>query len=218
MRDIYLFSGLGADMRVFQNMNFGEHRVHYIEWMAPIEGETLSDYSFRIAGGIQSHNPVLIGVSFGGVVALETARHLPNCQIIAISSVVRTKSLPWYFRAAGKLRVHRLVPKSMMKQSNRIIEWLFGVVNNDERKLLRSILLDSSPEFTSWAVERLLSWKNDSVPANLITIHGTKDRLLPSREAKHHIDGGGHFMIATHASIISSLIRQILDAPSNGLD
>ena len=35
MNRIYIFSGLGVDRRVFDNIDFGELNVEFIDWISP---------------------------------------------------------------------------------------------------------------------------------------------------------------------------------------
>lgn len=37
MKPIYLFSGLGADKRVFEELDFSEYNPTFIQWIQPIE-------------------------------------------------------------------------------------------------------------------------------------------------------------------------------------
>ena len=41
----YVFSGLGADERVFKNLSFGEAEVEHIHWIPPLATETLAQYA-----------------------------------------------------------------------------------------------------------------------------------------------------------------------------
>jgi esterase/lipase len=47
----------------------------------------LDDYAKRIAKKIKRENPVLIGVSFGGILVQEMAKHINTRKVIIISSV-----------------------------------------------------------------------------------------------------------------------------------
>ncbi|WP_333853837.1 hypothetical protein [Epilithonimonas sp.] len=41
MNKIYVFSGLGVDKRVFDNIDFGTLDVEFIDWIEPLENESL---------------------------------------------------------------------------------------------------------------------------------------------------------------------------------
>ncbi|MCH5689430.1 alpha/beta hydrolase [Niabella sp. W65] len=56
--------------------------------------EPYKDYVLRMAEKIQEDNPVIIGVSFGGMVALEIAKIRPVKQVILVSSIKIPTSCP----------------------------------------------------------------------------------------------------------------------------
>jgi hypothetical protein len=46
---IYLISGLGADERVFQNLDFGRLKPTFIKWIEPRDNETIQKYALRLS-------------------------------------------------------------------------------------------------------------------------------------------------------------------------
>ena len=46
---IYLISGLGADERVFQNLDFGRLRPTFIQWIEPKDNESIQEYALRLS-------------------------------------------------------------------------------------------------------------------------------------------------------------------------
>jgi hypothetical protein len=67
--DVYCLSGLGADARAFRNLDFTGYRVHHVAWEKPVRNESIAHYAARISRHIASQNPVLIGLSFGGIMS-----------------------------------------------------------------------------------------------------------------------------------------------------
>jgi esterase/lipase len=67
----YLISGLGADERVFDYLDVKAH-TSVIKWLEPEYKESLEDYTQRLSFRInQTEEFGIIGVSFGGIVAIE---------------------------------------------------------------------------------------------------------------------------------------------------
>ena len=62
----YVFSGLGADERVFKNLSFGDTEVEHIQWIPPLATETLAQYAQRIAQRITVPHPMLLFRGDGG--------------------------------------------------------------------------------------------------------------------------------------------------------
>ena len=44
MNKIYVFSGLGVDKRVYDNIDFGTLDVEFIDWIEPLKNESLENY------------------------------------------------------------------------------------------------------------------------------------------------------------------------------
>lgn len=194
----YLIPGLGADERVFQFLRLvGE--VHILRWLAPQSlAETLPHYAARLAAGVPDGRPCyLVGVSFGGVLALEIAQLRPLARVVLISSFAGPQELPWLGRVARATGLHHLVPPQLLPRLPRVAQWLFGVQNGREYQLLRQILRDTDPRFTRWAIARLLHWSGRTAPPT-VRIHGTEDRLP-----------GGHLIIISQAREISRILNEL---------
>ncbi|MCC6370135.1 MAG: alpha/beta hydrolase [Bacteroidia bacterium] len=196
---------------MFVNLNLSDYHAHFIKWIEPLPEERLEDYAKRLLSQITTNSkPTLIGLSFGGVMAIEVSKLIAYENIILISSFKTTTELPWYFRLAALLKLDVLVPASLLKKSGPINYWLFGVDEAAEKKLLQNILEDTSPLFLKWAIHQLLNWKNKTVPERIYHIHGNKDRLLPIKYLRcdKAVLNGGHFMILNKADEINDLLRQ----------
>jgi pimeloyl-ACP methyl ester carboxylesterase len=212
----YLIPGLGADERVFQFLHLvGE--VHVLRWLTPQNPrETLPHYAARLAAAVPENQPCwLVGVSFGGVLALEIAQLRPRARVVLISSFTGPRELPWLGRLARTTGLHHLVPPQLLPRLPRVAQWLFGVRNGREYQLLRQILRDTDPHFTRWAIARLLAWPG--LPATpTIRIHGTGDRLLPAgATASRHLLSGGHLIIISQAREISRLLNELGELPTS---
>ena len=69
-KNIYFVPGLAASSSIFEFLELptDKYELHFLEWILPIsEQETIESYSKRMAALVTSKNPILIGVSFGGV-------------------------------------------------------------------------------------------------------------------------------------------------------
>ena len=60
--------GMAASPRIFEYLNLPEeYQVIKLSWMTPKNKEPLAAYAKRMAERIEHKNPVLLGVSFGGI-------------------------------------------------------------------------------------------------------------------------------------------------------
>ena len=207
---LYLFSGLGADERVFQRLDLSGFTVVFIQWLVPHDKETMEQYAARLLDQIQSTKPTLIGLSFGGIIAVEVARQIDTEQVILISSAKTKNEIPFYYRLAGKLNLHKLLPVALLKRSNFITDWFFGVNSAFEKQLLKQILADTDPAFLKWAIDKVVKWKNQALTPNLFHIHGTGDRILPAGFVASDaiVKDGGHFMIGNKAEELNQILQQ----------
>lgn len=209
--NIYIFSGLGTDHRVFQRINFGEWNPIFIQWISPIKAETIEEYALRLSKQIIEENPTIIGLSFGGMIAIEVSKLVNPTQLILLATAKNRKEIPWYYKTAGKISLHKLLPARLLTRSNAISNWFFGTIDAFDRNLLKEILRETDPVFLKWAIDQIVKWSNETVIKNTIHIHGTNDRILPKRfvNADYSIENGGHFMTVNKAEEISLLIRKI---------
>ena len=210
--NIYCISGLGADKRAFKHLTINRNLIH-IEWLKPTKDESLSYYCIRLAEQINTKEPfILLGLSFGGVVACEIAKFLKPEKVILLSSITNKQDLPLLFRVIGSTGIHKVIPASWMNPPMSLAYWFFGVKKKESKQLLKEIFADTDQGFLKWAIGRLLSNEEIVAPDNLIRIHGTNDKLLPLREKKEviKIEGGGHFMVIEQAAEVSKELNMHL--------
>ncbi len=109
-KELYIFSGLGADERVFQRLDFPGFSTTFIKWIVPQDKETIENYATRLLDQITTTNPTLIGLSFGGLIAVEVAKQIDTEKVILIASAKTKKEIPFYYRFAGQLGLQKLLP------------------------------------------------------------------------------------------------------------
>jgi pimeloyl-ACP methyl ester carboxylesterase len=214
---IYFFSGLGADKRAFKKIILPQTlTIRHIDWLDNSNNESLLNYCKRISKLIDTSEPFsFVGLSFGGIIAVELTKILNPKQVIIISSISTQKELPMNFIGnilLRKLNLYKLIPSSFFKSVNSITFWYFGTRTKNEKDLLRQIINDTPPKFAKWAIGRIFKWENNSRPLNLFHIHGSADKIFPIKKilADIVIPGGGHFMIYSHAEEISKILTEQL--------
>jgi len=210
MREIYLLSGLGADKRVFDFVDFSGFKVNHVEWIAPNDSESVESYVTRLLGQIRTNRPIIIGVSFGGMMTVEIAKQIETEKVILISSAKTRFEIPFYFRIIGQLGLNKLVPSSIFKTVNSLTYWFFGTKTKKENELLKAIIKETDNKFLSWAIDKIVNWRNMTMLTNLTHIHGTNDKILPLKTADIKVSNGGHLMIVNKGKDIGGLVRQIL--------
>lgn len=210
---VYLISGLGADERVFSRIKLppGYEPVH-LDWITPLKDEPLDDYAKRFSKRISSGEDfILIGVSFGGMLASEIAKILPPKKLIIISSVSCYDELPWYFRRAGKLGLQGIITPGFYKRAT-LINRFMGAGDSEMKEIVYDYVRKADPEFIRWALNAILHWKHKDRLPGLIHIQGSNDHLLPCKYVNpdYVIQKGGHLMIFNRAGEISEILKKIL--------
>ena len=213
MKTVYFFSGLGADERVFQFLDLSFCKPVFIQWNLPLENESIEDYASRLLEQIKDEAPILIGVSFGGMMAVEVVKLITTEKVILISSAKSKHEIPFYFKAAGKIHAHKFIPTSLLQNFNRINNFLFGVKTEEEKVLLKSIIQETNPQFLEWAMDKIMHWQNECIPNKLVHIHGSNDKILPINFVKADImiENGTHFMIVQHSLEIGKIMKASLN-------
>jgi len=204
---LYGISGLGADKRVFQNLTI-ECELIPIDWIEPKKNETIEEYSIRLSRKINTAEKFgIIGVSFGGLVAIEMSKKMNPTLTILISSAETKKELRVIYRIFGKSKLVNLMPTQLFDPPKKIAHWIFGA---KDKQLLNQILDDTDLNFAKWAVKELVNWKNEEKLINpILKIGGTHDKLIPTKDTNTKlIERGEHFMIVDRANEISEMINE----------
>lgn len=212
MQSVYFISGLGADKRAFSFLDLSFCNPIFIDWMEPLPKETLQQYALRMYQQITDVNPVIVGLSFGGMLTTEMANASPNIKAIIISSNKLPTEFPRLLKIGKVFPVYKWTSGSFNKKFNQTFSWFLGVKGTEQRKVRQDLIRDSDPKFTKWAIEAILHWKNKTIPKNIVHIHGTADKLLPYRyvKADHTIKDGEHLMVMDKAGEISALLKKLI--------
>ena len=213
MKPVYCISGLGADEKVFSNLQMKGYQLQYIPWLKPDKNEPLDLYAKRMAEPIKDDSPVLIGVSFGGMMGIEIAKQLPLRKLFIISSIKTTNELPGWMKIAGTMKLNKLLPLQSYRYSERIDSNRLGVTSIEEKEMVKAYRKSADPTYLHWAIDKVVNWKNNWNPDNLVHIHGDKDKIFPIKKIHptHIIKEGTHMMIFNRAREISAFIEKELE-------
>lgn len=212
MKKIYFISGLGADKRIFSFLDLSFCEPIFIDWIAPLPKESLTDYALRLRKSVKEESPNIIGISFGGMLVTEMAKADRTMKGIIISSNKTQTEFPVRWKLAKYFPVYQWLPDSILKRIMLSSKWILGVKGKEQSVLLNQIISDADIPFTKWAIHAILNWKNKEIPGNIIHIHGTADRLLPYSlvNANYIIESGTHVMPMDQHVELSALLRQLI--------
>ena len=209
----YFISGLAADERVFKYIDLGSgYEIVHLTWITPLRDESLPAYAARLAERIDTREPfVLVGLSFGGMLVTEIAKLHKPVKTILLASIPTSRQLPGYFRVAGALRLHKVIPIQLIKTAARLKRFITNETSAD-KKLIWQVINESDPVLIRWSMGAILAWKNEEIPATVYQIHGTRDELLPLRYTRpqHVIPKAGHLFILTRAQEVNKILQGLL--------
>ena len=95
--------GMAASPKIFEFIDLSDKfEIFCLSWITPKQDELLSDYAKRMCNNVKHKNPVLLGVSFGGILVQEMAKYISVHQIIIISSVKSRIELSFPMKMAKK--------------------------------------------------------------------------------------------------------------------
>jgi pimeloyl-ACP methyl ester carboxylesterase len=211
-RNIYCISGLGTDKQVFRNISLPDIRFVHLQWLQHEHKESLASYSARMASQINEPDPIIIGLSFGAMIGIEIARQQSVKKLIIISGVKTSRELPRWMRVAGKWQMHKWFPVRSNVLTERYDNRMLGITTDEEKKIANAYRKALDKKFQAWAIDRILTWKNEWYPEHTVHIHGEKDKMFPLKniDASHIINNGTHMMIYNRATEINACLMNYL--------
>ena len=212
---IYLIHGVGANQDIFKNLDLPKNsEVVHLKWVKHKPDESIKSYVKRLVPQIRKDTtPILIGMSFGGIVAVELAKLVKPAKTILISSIRSRHERPIKFSIMSKLPFHKFVPGSVVARLNFWWSWALGNLTKKDRKMISEMIKGIDIDFNHWAADKAITWANEHVPDNLVQIHGTADTIFPHiyvDPSAYLIKGGTHWMVVNKAKEISNIINKEL--------
>ena len=212
---IYFVPGLAAGKEIFRNISLPSDRyeMHILDWMVPEKKESIQAYAKRMAERVAHDNVVLVGVSFGGVVAQEMKEFLDLKELMIISSVKSTQEFPRRLKFARKTYAYKLVPTSLVLSADDLTKFAIGPKTEKRLKIYQEYLHVRDKQYLDWAIEQMVCWKRKEPLNEVIHIHGDKDVVFPIKNIDECITlkGGTHIMIINKGAWLSKKICELIE-------
>ena len=211
---VYFMPGLAANASIFERISLPEDQfdTYFMEWEIPLDNETLSEYAQRISKKVIHENPVLVGVSFGGILVQEMAQFLNPSKIIIISSVKSNLEFPTAFKLAKQTKAYKLIPTSLIENVYNLAKFTFGERVIKRLKLYQMFLTVRDKKYLDWSIEKIVLWDRKKADSNVVHIHGDADEVFPIKYIQNCIlvKGGTHIMILTKYKWININLPKII--------
>jgi len=215
---LILFPGLGADRRILAPQLAAFPQLIVPEWIKPDPCESLPHYAQRFAHQIDPGCPCYVGgASFGGIIALEAARHLQTRACFLIGCVRDPQELPLRIRALRKLK--HWLPKFPFEFVAPLVGVTVRLTGDRMRPLTRrvmKIIADADATYIHWACGAFLNWDPTQPPPTfpVYHIHGRRDGVLPARRTHPDalIPTGGHILSLTRPNEVNHFLTEKMHA------
>lgn len=199
MTHVYFMPGMAANPSIFEYIKLPEnqYKVHYLEWIIPEKNESLQGFVKRLIIEIKHENPILVGVSFGGIIVQEIAKVIQVKKIVVISSVKTKHELPRRMILAKYTGLHRLIPTSLVYKLEVIAKYAYGESVVKRLHLYGKYLSVRDKYYLDWSIDKIINWDQQQALPNTVHIHGEMDKVFPFVYVKDCIavKGGTHIMI-----------------------
>lgn len=196
---VYFMPGMATGPTIFDRIELPSESFDciYLEWFMPTEEMSLEEYAKLISKNIDRKNPVLIGVSLGGILMQEVANYLKVRKIIIISSIKSEFEMPKRFIFARYTRAYKILPTGIISNMELLSKYAFGETVKKRLDLYEKYLVIRDKQYIDWCIDKIINWKRKEPLPNIIHIQGEKDPVFPVKYIKDHIEikNGTHTMI-----------------------
>lgn len=200
---VYFMPGMAANSSIFENIRLPEadFELFKLEWFVPDKNMSITAYAKKMTKTIVHENPVLVGVSFGGMLVQEMAKIIRVKKVIVISSVKHTSELPKRMIFAKYTKIHKLLPTGLVNNVELLAKYAFGESVAKRLELYEQYLSIRDKYYIDWSIDQIVNWKQAIRLPNLVHIHGDKDAVFPISHIKDCIPvkNGTHTMIIHRA-------------------
>jgi len=208
---IYFVPGLAASPEIFEFLQFPDNKfeLHFLEWLLPLSAhEPIEAYAKRMSDLVIEENPVLIGVSFGGIMVQEMGKHLQPKKIIIISSIKSRDELSKALKFIQKSKIYTLFPSKAIENIEIFSFLAFGNTSKKRLILYKKYFTVRDKKYLNWSIYNVLHWQQIKPSENILHIHGTADAIFSFKYIKDCIpvEKGTHIMIINRAKTISKII------------
>ena len=214
---LFLFPGLAADERLFDFQKIAFDNLVTPKWLTPLPDESLSNYAKRWSSSLDfNEGDHLGGMSFGGQVALELAKHLPAKSVFMISANRRASEISSSFHQQEKFL--NKTPETILKLGLKTL----GIpkftkhenISETAIQKLYDMVDDLDAKFLKWAAKAIVKWDYEFCESDfsmpIYQIHGKKDPIIhiSKPEEVQWIAEGRHLINFSHYQEINKWLQE----------
>ena len=221
---LFIFPGLGADERLFAYQKKQIPQIVVPTWLKPLEGESLAEYGKRWAQKLDiTPEDYIGGMSFGGQLALEMARHKELKGVLLISANRRASEISSVFRL--QTRLLNTLPEDLVRTALK--NMAIPRLERDEKlaaepvQWLREMSESMDYSFFEWSAQAAANWDYEfnslDFSAPIFQVRGEYDNII---SVKHPgevdtIPEAGHLINYTHPEELNRWISEKIGLASS---
>lgn len=211
---IYVVSGLGADFKVLEKIQFPkQHKVVFIDWLIPEHNEEFQHYVQRMADKIDDSEPFyLLGYSFGGILVQEINKLKPARKVVIMGSIRSDREKSTLIKTGQLTRIPKLLPVRFFNEKTTNIYSMFRKFFDPKNPKILQYFQVRDPYYLKWSIEKISDWKFEENP-DVIQILGDKDIVFPIKNCRpdYIIKGGTHLFPATKSKEVSNILKGVFE-------
>ncbi|MBB4804946.1 hypothetical protein HNP38_000218 [Chryseobacterium defluvii] len=211
---IYIVSGLGADFKVLERLQFPDHyEIVFLDWLIPEQNEPFYTYVERMAGKINGSEPFcLLGYSFGGIMVQEINKIKPAQKVVILGSIKSDKEKSRLIRAGEITRIPKMLPVGFFNERTTNIYSVVRKFFDPKNPKLLQYFRVRDPYYLKWSIEKISEWKFEENP-DVVQILADRDIVFPIKNSKpdHVIKGGTHLFPATKYNEVSKILKGVFE-------
>src|SRR5687767_12812354 len=133
VKTIYFIPGVGANDKIFQNLELPGYEIVHLKWPRHKKNEHIETYVKKLLPQIKKDTQaILIGQSFGGIIAIELSKLIDTHKVVIISSIKTYYERPLKFLFLNSVKFHRLVPGKVVIKFRFWMNWLLGKLTSHD--------------------------------------------------------------------------------------
>ncbi|MBV8325577.1 alpha/beta hydrolase [Chryseobacterium sp.] len=209
---IYIVSGLGADFKVLERLEFPENcELIFIDWLIPENNESFDHYVKRMAEKVDDSEPFcLLGYSFGGIIVQEINQLKPAEKVVILGSIKSDKEKSKFIKTGEVTKIPRILPVGLFNDRATHVYSVVRKLFDPRNPRILQYFKVRDPYYLKWSVEKVAEWKFEENP-NVIQILADKDIVFPIKYSKpdYVIKGGSHLFPATKYKEVSKILKEV---------
>jgi len=212
-----MMPGLGATPHIFDKLDIpSEYQVIYLHWLMPEKDESLQNYVRRLIETQVKETtspPILLGMSFGGIIINEMAKQISVQALVFISTAKSYRELPPKYTLGRWLKIYKWTPFGWLKDPTKLKPLLPFKKLKKRLDIYNYYLERREAYYFEWSVYQVLHWKGTLPKVPFLHISGDKDTMFPIKYLEPPfkvIPGGTHMAILTHTRQINTYLKPFL--------